>query len=124
MRAVIKAVLAGTLLAGSSLAATAPAEARDTTGTAILAGVIGLGIGAAIASDHHRYADSRYDRGYAPTYYGGGYGYSTGYGGSPAYGYNYGYQRGHDRYDRRDRNRGWDGERYDRHDDYRDYRGR
>ena len=124
MRAVIKGAIATALIAGSSLAGTAPAQARDHTGTAIIAGIIGLGVGAAIASDHR----DRYDN--------YGYGYQTApagyYDSAPAYGYSYGYQqpyvtggyysydrgyrhhRRHDRDDRRDYNR------YDRDRDYRD----
>jgi len=125
MRAVIKGALAAALLAGSSLAGTAPAEARDHTGTAIIAGIIGLGVGAAIASSDHQ------DR-----YYGNdGHGYNSGYGYgydapatyyvAPAYSYGVTYDRGyygrgyggrgydrHDRYDRRD----YDRRDHDRHD--------
>jgi len=101
MRAVIKGALAAALLAGSSLAGTAPAEARDHSGTAIVAGIIGLGIGAAIASsDHHDryYADNGYDYGYeAPVNY-----YAE-----PAYSYGVTYDRG---YYSRDH---YDGRRYD-----------
>lgn len=111
MRAVIKGALAAALLAGSSLAGTAPAEARDHSGTAVAAGIIGLGIGAAIASDHHgRYYDD-----------GGYYGYDApvSYYAGPAYGYGYDvrYDRGYygrDHYDRHYDDRGW--RDHDRHD--------
>lgn len=113
MRAVINGALAAALLAGSSLAGTAPAEARDHTGTAIAAGIIGLGIGAAIASsDHH---DRYYDGGY------NGYDAPVNYYAAPAYGYDYGYgvsygrgYYGRDHYDRRYDDRGW--RDHDRHD--------
>ena len=102
MRAVIKGALAAALLAGSSLAGTAPAEARDHTGTAILAGIIGLGVGAAIASSDHsdRYSNNSY------------YGYDSGYYAQPAYSYGVTYGSGY--YDRGYNDRSWRG--YDRHD--------
>jgi hypothetical protein len=128
MRAVFKGFIAASLIAGSSLAATAPAEARNHTGTALLAGVIGLGIGAAIVSDNHNdrgyYSSSSdyYGSGYAPNYYAtpsvsyydGGYGYNSGYGYQRDYGRQYGrgeYNRGGDR-------RGWQNDRRG-HDDWR-----
>jgi hypothetical protein len=110
MRAVIKGALAAALLAGSSLAGTAPAEARDHTGTAIAAGIIGLGIGAAIASSDHN------DRYYSYDSY--GYDAPVNYYAAPAYGYSYGvtYDRGYygRGYDRRYDYRGW--RDHDRHD--------
>jgi|KBSMisStaDraftv2_1062788.scaffolds.fasta_scaffold06059_8 hypothetical protein len=120
MRAVIKGALAAALLAGSSLAGTAPAEARDHTGTAILAGIIGLGVGAAIASSDHQ--DRYYSNdGY---YSGNGYGYDApaNYYVQPSYGYGVTYDRGYydrgyyggrgyDRHDRHDRH--WDHDRRD-----------
>lgn len=61
---------------------------NDNTGVAIVAGVVGLAIGAALASSSNR---SRYD--YGGRYGYGGYGgYNGGYGYSPygsGYGYNY-----------------------------------
>lgn len=122
MRAVIKGALAAALLAGSSLAGTAPAEARDHSGTAIAAGIIGLGIGAAIASsDHHdRYYGGDYGYGYdAPVNY-----YAQPAYGYPAYGYGVTYDRGYygrDHYDGRrdyrdDRRGGDRGHDRDRHD--------
>jgi hypothetical protein len=113
MRAVIKGALAVALLAGSSLAGTAPAQARDHTGTAIAAGIIGLGIGAAIASADHNDRYYGYDSyGYdAPVNY-----YAPAY---PASGYGVTYDRGYygrGSYDRHDRH--WDdrGRGFDRHD--------
>ncbi|MBW8744786.1 MAG: hypothetical protein JF628_10650 [Sphingomonas sp.] len=117
MRAVIKGALAAALLAGSSLAGTAPAEARDHTGTAILAGIIGLGVGAAIASsDHH---DRYYDNGG----YDGSYGYDAPANvyAAPAYGYGVTYDRGY--YDRGYYHRHHDRD-YDRQDHYRHDRDR
>lgn len=84
MRSVFKGLIAAAVIAGGTVAATAPAEARyhgyhrggDRTGTALLAGAIGLGVGAAIASNHYDRGYDNYDRGYAPAYYGGYSGYS------------------------------------------------
>jgi hypothetical protein len=130
MSAVIKGAIAAALLAGGSLAGTAPAQAHDRTGTAIVAGIIGLGIGAAIASDHHGYrSDAYYGGGYdyapsgyyaqSPAYYGGGYSY--GYV-QPSYG-GYGYDRGY--YGHRHGDGRWDRRDHDRRDyDRRDYDGR
>jgi hypothetical protein len=125
MRAVIKGAVLAALLAGSSLAGTAPAQARDRhdgTGVAIAAGIIGLGIGAAIASDHRGYEQADYGYDYAPSayyaespaYYGGGYSY--GYS-RPYYSGGYGYDRGYRDHDRRhwDDHRGHDRDR-DRND--------
>ncbi len=79
MRSMLKGALTAALLAGSSLAATAPAEAHDRGGTAVIAGLIGLGIGAAIASDHHHRDRDRGYRTYAydsgPDHYAPAYGY-------------------------------------------------
>lgn len=70
MQTITKAVL-GLTLGATALTAAAPAEAqryrhrdRDNTGTAIVAGIAGIAIGAAIAgSSRDRYYD-RYDRRY------------------------------------------------------------
>ncbi|WP_068074052.1 hypothetical protein [Novosphingobium lentum] len=95
--------------AASALTAAAPAEARDyyrhrgggdDAAIAIGAGVVGLALGAALASDHRDYDDGYYyDRGYYPRYRGSYYYYNS----YPAYRGNY-YR---DRDWRRDR-RGWD----------------
>jgi hypothetical protein len=71
-----KAILAGTLGA-TALAVASPADAQryrshrhhDNTGAAVFAGVAGLAIGAALASDHRYDYDRRYyrDHGYYPT---------------------------------------------------------
>lgn len=71
-----KLALLGVLAGSVTVGAVAPAEAHVGAGGAIIAGLAGLGIGAAIASDHpHRY-------------YGGGYGGGYGYAPAPVeYGY-------------------------------------
>lgn len=85
---------------------------NDVAGAAIAAGVIGLVLGAALASssnDHHSYYDNGYynrgysnygggygSYGYSQPYYGSGYGSyggGYGYGQQPYYGGGYGYQR-------------------------------
>jgi hypothetical protein len=95
MRKALTAAMAAITLGGAVCATAAPAEAqryhggdygghhrRDNSGAAVAAGVLGLALGAAIASDHG-YRHSYYDRGYG--YYDRGYGYYAG----PAY-YDYG----------------------------------
>jgi hypothetical protein len=72
MTGLIKKAVLGGALAVSTLAAVAPAEAQyyrdrhhrggDAAGAAIVGGIIGLGLGAAIASSSNR--DRYYDRGY------------------------------------------------------------
>jgi len=91
--------MAAITLGGAVCATAAPAEARphgggyyhggyygghdrhNNAGAAVAAGVVGLALGAALASNSHGYYDrGYYDRGYyAPGYYGyGGYsGYRT-----------------------------------------------
>jgi hypothetical protein len=106
--------LAVTLGATALVATATPAAARDRyyrghrggddAAIAIGAGLVGLAIGAAIASDNRRdrYYGGYYDRGYYPrSYYPR---YRTYYQSYPVY-------RRYDRYDR-----------YDRHDRYRDDR--
>jgi len=64
-------------------------------GPAIVAGVAGLAIGAALGSSHSNYGGGYYGRGYyggypayGSGYYGRGYGYGSGYyGGGGGYGY-------------------------------------
>lgn len=107
-----KAALGAALVASAALATT-PAEARDRhynrghdrTGTAIAAGVVGLAIGAAIASGSRR--GSYYNDGYYDSRYRG----SNYYPQQSYYNYN-NYQRGYnyENYDRRYR----DGYRYER----------
>ena len=98
MRKILTAAVAALTL-GGAVAATAPAEARpyghryhhrhndndNDAGVAIAAGVVGLALGAALASDSRRGGYYSYDRGY----YGGGYysrPYRGGYYGRPYYG--------------------------------------
>ncbi len=90
-----RAVL-GATLAATALTAAAPAEARhygrrgnDGAGVAVVAGILGLGIGAAIASSSDR--DHRYDR--RDRYY-----RDQSYDGYPD---NYDYRDSYDRSDRR-----------------------
>lgn len=90
MQSLLKKAGLGVALAATSLTVVAaPAQAQryhrgyhgyhrggDVAGAAILGGIVGLGVGAAIASDHRdRYYDNGYyDRGYAqPGYYDNGY---------------------------------------------------
>ena len=47
-----KLALGTAVAAGLMIATTTPADAHDDAGVAIAAGIIGLGLGAAIASDH------------------------------------------------------------------------
>lgn len=83
---IFKKTVLGTALAASALGASAPAMARDyyrdhdnTAAVAIGAGIIGLALGAVIASSNHD-NDRYYDRGYAygPAYTSGWY-YRDGY---------------------------------------------
>lgn len=75
MKTIITKAVLGLTLGATALTAAAPAEAqryryrdRDRAGTAIVAGIAGIAIGAAIAgSSRDRYYDRRYrayDRGY------------------------------------------------------------
>jgi hypothetical protein len=113
-----KATLAAVLTASVGLAA-APAEARggyyyrhhgggDDAAIAVGAGILGLAVGAAIASDH----DRRYDR----YYYRDGYSYPRYrgyYQGYPTYrAYPNRYYRGYDRDYYRDGYRGYQERRY------------
>ena len=91
----------GAALAATALVSAAPASAHeyygererggDTAGAAIVGGVIGLALGAIIASSSNRHQDrARYDRRY----------YNRGYNGSGYYnqgqtGYNNGYNNGY-----------------------------
>ncbi len=91
MKSMMKKVGLGIALAATALTAAAPAEAQrygrggygsyggyghgygrggyDRGGTAVVAGIAGLAIGAALASNNDRYRDSYYyDRGYPQNY--------------------------------------------------------
>src|SRR5689334_13145899 len=111
MRGVIKSLVAAAVLAGGTLTVAAPAEARyhhrGNGDAALVAGIVGLGVGAAIASDRgYDRSYYAYDSGpayYQPAYYGG---YSYDYGYAPVYygGYRHDYGR---RYHRGYYNRGY-----------------
>ncbi|MDF8332370.1 hypothetical protein [Novosphingobium cyanobacteriorum] len=114
-----KAALA-TTLAATALATATPASARDyyghhrsggdTAGAAIAGGIIGLALGAIIASSGNNHRNDRYDRD------GRYYNYNNGYYRNDRAYRNDGY-RGDDRYDRDYyERRGYDGR------DYGDYR--
>lgn len=117
MRNAFKAIIAASALAATSLAVVQPAQARDHTGVAIVAGIVGLGVGAAIASNSSRYEPAGYYQDYPqgayyapqPAYYAQPYGYA-------GYGYDSGYAYGRPQY-RQDHWRGDRGRRdYDRRD--------
>lgn len=112
MNKLAKIGIVSAVLAATSLTAVTPAAARDNGGVAVVAGIIGLGLGAAIASDHPHYRQTQYyyDRTPQPYYsqpqygYGGqpyGYGQQQyaqpqyGYGNSYAYGSGYARDRGY-----------------------------
>lgn len=100
MNSILKKVAIGTALAATALGTALPAQAQryggyrgggyhhrggDATGAAIIGGIVGLGVGAAIASSNN---DRRYDRrGYYDEPYNNGY-YRDGY-------YNDGYNNGY-----------------------------
>jgi hypothetical protein len=127
MRSVFKTIIAASALAATTVAVVQPAQARDRTGVAVAAGIIGLGVGAAIASDHRGYDRggyyyNEYPTGYyAPSYnysygYAQPYGYSYGYDYGRGYGYDHGRDWGRDHW-RDDRGHHDHGDRHDRHDD-------
>ena len=111
-----KAALGAALIAATTLAA-APADARDyyrygrhhdRTGTAIAAGVVGLAIGAALASNSRdRYYDDGYYPRYRSSYYPQSYYYAYPRYRTYYYYDNYRPYRRHDRYDRRYYRRGY-----------------
>ncbi|MBV9841314.1 MAG: hypothetical protein JOY99_07240 [Sphingomonadaceae bacterium] len=80
----LKAGVAAAVLGTTSLAAVQPAQAHDDTGIAVAAGILGLGVGAVIASDHPHYRQVQYDYYQQPqVYYQQEYSYRDGYGQSP-----------------------------------------
>lgn len=99
MNSILKKAGLGVALAATAITAAAPAEAQryrgdryyhrgNGNGTAVVAGIAGLAIGAAIASNSNR--GRYYDRGY----YNDGY-YNRGYNGYYDRGYNGYYDRGY-----------------------------
>jgi opacity protein-like surface antigen len=122
MRKILNAALAAATLVGAVAATTVPAQAQpwryggygyyggyyhhnDVAGPALAAGILGLAVGAAVASSsrpYYAYPSYGYGYGYAPSYYGyapGYYGYAPApsyryapsYGYAPGYGYGGGY---------------------------------
>jgi len=113
------AFVAALALGATGLATTAEARDRyrdrgDDAALAIGAGIIGLAVGAAIASDRDRGYDRYHDGGYyGPRRGYAAYGYPRSY--YPAYPRGYYYDRAPRRFYRNDRGwngRGWDGPRY------------
>ncbi|MEJ5978218.1 hypothetical protein WG901_16310 [Novosphingobium sp. PS1R-30] len=113
------AFVAALALGATTLATTAEARDRyrdrgDDAALAIGAGIIGLAVGAAIASDRDRGYDRYHDGGYyGPRRGYAAYGYPRSY--YPAYPRGYYYDRAPRRFYRNDRGwngRGWDGPRY------------
>lgn len=121
MTSLIGKAAVGAALAATAVLAAAPAEARDRywrphhgddAAVAVAAGIAGLAIGAALASDNHR-GRYYYDRGYYPRYRSSYYYYprsSSYYYDSYPRGYYYGgrydgydryYERQHRRWHRR-----------------------
>jgi hypothetical protein len=106
MTSVLKKCVMGIGVAATLVATASPADAQyrrhyrgyrhDNTGVAIGAGILGLGIGAAIASSNRGYYGNGYYSGYSDPYYGGYSSYSDPYYGGyssydPYYGNGYGY---------------------------------
>jgi hypothetical protein len=96
MRNLFRKSIAGLALASTVALTAAPADAQryrryhrhhgDDAALAIGAGIIGLGLGAAISSNRGYYGNGYYDRGYyGRGYYGDGY-YNRGYYARPYYG--------------------------------------
>ena len=105
MNSILKKATLGAALAATAIGMAAPAEAQryggyrggyrhyhhggDAAGAAIIGGIVGLGVGAAIASNNNRrYYDDRrgyyYDQPYNNGYYRDGY-YNDGYNYRPHY---------------------------------------
>ena len=109
MTSVLKKALLGTTMAATALVVASPADAQyyryrrhhgDDAALAIGAGILGLGVGAAIASSNRGYYDPYYGSGYYSRGYYGGYSdpYYSGYGSYGGYydpyysGYGYRYR--------------------------------
>lgn len=106
MRKVLASTIAAVTFGGAVAATAAPAQAQsyyrhrdrdnnDAAAAAIIAGVAGLALGAALASkDKNRgyYNNRNYDPRYGSSrgYYNNGYGYAPGYAYAPQYGSAYG----------------------------------
>ena len=60
MRKLFGIAAAAAVLATGTLGMQSPAEAHVSTGVAVASGLLGLGVGAAIASDHRHYDDGYY----------------------------------------------------------------
>jgi hypothetical protein len=100
MRKSLTTAMAALTFGGAIAATAAPAEARDrgnyyrhdrhgnNTGAAVAAGVVGLALGAALASSGNRRSSGYYNNGYYSNdgYYGGGYAYNDPYYGDSYYG--------------------------------------
>jgi len=87
-----KAAAAAALVATSSLGLIQPAAAHADGGDAVIAGIVGLGLGVAIASDHPHHYHRYYYAPPPPVYYAppppyGYYGPPRGYYAPPPYGY-------------------------------------
>jgi hypothetical protein len=100
MRNIIKKGIASVALASVVALSATPADAQryygrhyhhhgDDAALAIGAGILGLGLGAAVASSNRGYYNNGY---YTNGYYGNGY-YNRGYYGRPYYGNGYAYGR-------------------------------
>jgi len=111
MRNALKGIIAAAALAATGVAVAQPAQARDHDGAVVTAGVVGLGLGAAIGSSGRpQYTQVDY---YPAGYRGNGYGYGRGYYAQP-YGYGRGYRGGRGYY--RDDDRRWRHHHRDRWD--------
>ncbi len=105
MRNLMTKATLGVALGAAVLTAAVPADAqryrhhrhRDHTGTAVVAGLAGLAVGAALTSSSRYDRGYNYNRGYDRGYYNDGY-YDRGYYDRRAYrGYDRGYVRCHTR---------------------------
>lgn len=106
MKKILTTAMAALTLVGAGLASATPAAAHDwngygygrhdnDAGVAIAGGIVGLALGAAIAShsNHYGYGGGYYSQPYYSSSYGYGSGYGSGY--SSGYGYGSGYGSGY-----------------------------